>query len=83
MSMQNAPKDKQILLLLPAFDTYSKSWWIGYYSYVEKRWILKTPYTINNKSIICSDVPKPIGWLKLPPYNYLLKGDENNEGSNT
>lgn len=73
--MQDAPKDKQILLLIPAFDSYAMSWWVGYYSYVEKGWILKTPYTIHNKSIICTDIPEPIGWLDLPPHNKPLNSE--------
>ena len=75
LSMQDAPKDKQILLLIPAFDTYAKSWWIGYYSYVEKGWVLKTPYTINHKSVVCSNIPEPIKWRGLPPHNKPLNSN--------
>jgi hypothetical protein len=66
-SMASAPRGVPILLLYPEFGSHAKQWWVGMYSFVENTWVIKTPYTLNGKSVICGDIPQPVGWHSLPP----------------
>jgi len=65
-SMESAPKDKLILLLIPAFGVYEECWWIGTWSWVENRWSVRTPFTYGNKIVFVSNIPRPTGWEELP-----------------
>lgn len=64
--MKDAPKVGPILLLLPEFDTFASQWWVGNWSYVEKQWVVRTPYSVDHKSVVASGLPQPIDWAELP-----------------
>ena len=64
--MDTAPKGKVILLLLPCFDVFSSSWWPGYWSHIEKKWVVRTPYSLSDKQVYVADVPGPMAWEDLP-----------------
>ena len=64
--MSGAPKNRVILLYLPEFGTSSSTWWPGIWSYLEMRWVIRTPFTVKGKMLMVKDVPNPIGWQPLP-----------------
>ena len=65
--MESAPKLVPILILFPEFDVYARQWWIGIWSHTESQWVIKTPYTVDGKAVVCNNMPNPIGWHSLPP----------------
>ncbi|HDY75602.1 MAG TPA: hypothetical protein ENH49_03675, partial [Candidatus Marinimicrobia bacterium] len=64
--MKTAPKDRLILLFIPAFDTSCASWWTGCWSWVDNRWSIRTPFMIDNKILYINDAPEPTEWQELP-----------------
>jgi|GEM_PF-3149976 len=64
--IETAPKDRQVLFLVPEFGVYAESPWIGGWSHLHEVWTLKTPYVIEGKAVIVNDVPTPTHWMPLP-----------------
>lgn len=79
--METAPKNQLILLLIPKFDVHQMSWWVGCWSFVYQKWVVKTPYSINQKIVVCTDIPRPIKWVPLPQmHNQSLDSTTKNPG---
>jgi len=66
LSMITAPRDRLILLYLPAFGASSASWWPGIWSWSDNQWAVRTPFTQSGKVIIVTGLPDPLGWVCLP-----------------
>jgi hypothetical protein len=64
--IETAPKDKLILLYLPEFGCSAATWWSGQWSWELKTWVIRTPFLSDNKIVMASDIPFPLGWIELP-----------------
>lgn len=80
-NMETAPKSRLILLLIPEFGIHQESWWLGHWSFVHQKWVLRTPYAIEQKVVICTDIPQPISWAELPQaHNQTLQPTTKSSG---
>jgi len=64
--MMEAPKDKVILLYVPEFGASAETWWPGQWSWVNRSWQIRTPFTVDDKMVMVTEIPEPIGWQCLP-----------------
>ncbi len=65
-NMQDAPKDKLILLWVPEFGLFMESWWPGMWSFTGNCWQLKTPFMLGLKQVFATEFPEPIEWMPMP-----------------
>lgn len=64
--IEDAPKDKIILLRVPAFSAFTEQWWIGHWSCSNEAWAIRTPWIHGHKLVIEINFPTPTGWAELP-----------------
>ena len=66
LPIDTAPKDRLILLYFPPFLAFTASWWTGHWSYMDSKWVIRTPFVLNEKIVMISELPEPIGWQEFP-----------------
>lgn len=63
--MHEAPKSgKPILLCIP--DGNVLCWWVGNWSGLNERWVVRTPYRVDGRMVIVPDMDAPVKWAELP-----------------
>ncbi len=64
--IETAPKDRLILLFVPEFGCSTGLWWTGLWQWSVNKWGIKSPFTVQGKQVIATDIPCPIGWAEFP-----------------
>ncbi len=72
-NINEAPKDRVILLYVPEFGASAATWWPGLWSWIENKWSIRTPLVLGGKMFGVSDIPDPVGWENLPDIDFLAE----------
>lgn len=62
-----APKDRRIILLLPACGAWAEAPWFGCWSWTDNEWVVDMPFTIEGRITQISQLPnQPTHWMEAP-----------------
>lgn len=64
--ISTAPKDREIVLWVPAFDSNLAGPWRGVWSYSSEMWALRTPFSAGTKIVMATEIPVPTHWTEIP-----------------